>query len=133
MYAVGPNGDVLLGAEHLVFDSNPRVKKLARSYNANIFRSEEVQVAAAANNANAVAPRNQGIVSSVFSGLTGLVKMPFASHAPNSTAEVPPFYFKGALGDTAVYPRTGNPQTSPGTFDHSFHRVKLNFISQSTF
>ena len=127
VYAVGLKGDVLLGAEHLVFDSNPRVKKLARSYKADIFSSQEVQVAAAAKNANAVAPRNQGIVSSVVSGIAGLVKMPFASNAPNSAA-TPPFYFRGALGDTSVYPRTANPQTSPGTFDLPFQHEKNLFF-----
>ena len=42
VYAVKSSGDVLLGAEHLMFDSNPRVKNLARKYNVNIS-SKEVQ------------------------------------------------------------------------------------------
>ncbi|KAF8800412.1 hypothetical protein BYT27DRAFT_7200321 [Phlegmacium glaucopus] len=45
VYAVDSAGEVLLGAEHLVFDSNPRVKKLARTYNPNIFSTQEVQAA----------------------------------------------------------------------------------------
>ena len=43
VYAVKPSGDVLLGAEHLMFDSNPRVKSLARKYNVNMSASQEVQ------------------------------------------------------------------------------------------
>ena len=43
VYAVNPTGDVLLGAEHVMFDSNPRVKTLARRYNVNISTSQEVQ------------------------------------------------------------------------------------------
>ena len=43
VYAVKPSGDVLLGAEHLMFDSNPRVKGLARRYNVNMSASQEVQ------------------------------------------------------------------------------------------
>ena len=102
VYAVGSEGDVLLGAEHLVFDSNPRVKKLARTYNANIFSTPQVQ-----------AP-NQGIVSSVVSGMAGVIKMPFTSSKAN-LALPPPFYFRGSLADNGTFPRTGNPQVSPGT------------------
>ena len=40
VYAASPAGEVLLGAEHLVFDSNPCVKKLARSYNPDIFSTK---------------------------------------------------------------------------------------------
>ena len=43
VYAVKPSGDVLLGAEHLMFDSNPRVKSLARRYNVDMSASQEVQ------------------------------------------------------------------------------------------
>ena len=43
VYAVKSSVDVLLGAEHLMFDSNPRVKKFARGYNANKFSSQAVQ------------------------------------------------------------------------------------------
>ena len=108
VYAVGLSGDVLLGAEHLVFDSNPRVKKLARTYNANMFSSKEVQAA------SPVATRNQGVVSSVFSGIGGLIKTPFSSSAaPNLVANAP-FYFRGTLADNGVFPRTGNPESSPG-------------------
>ncbi|KAF8800414.1 hypothetical protein BYT27DRAFT_7148740 [Phlegmacium glaucopus] len=45
VYAVGSEGEVLLGAEHLVFDSSPRVKKLARTYNKNMFSTQDVQTA----------------------------------------------------------------------------------------
>ena len=109
VYAADSAGDVLLGAEHLVFDSNPRVKKLARSYNSNIFSTKEVQ--AASPNVT----RNQGMVSSVFSGIGGLVKMPFTSSAASNLLETPPFYFRGNLTDNGVFPRTGNPAGSPGT------------------
>ena len=109
VYAADSAGDVLLGAEHLVFDSNPRVKKLARSYNSNIFSTKEVQ--AASPNVT----RNQGMVSSVFSGIGGLVKMPFTSSAASNLVETPPFYFRGNLTDNGVFPRTGNPAGSPGT------------------
>ena len=108
VYAADSAGDVLLGAEHLVFDSNPRVKKLARSYNSNIFSTKEVQ--AASPNVT----RNQGMVSSVFSGIGGLVKMPFTSSAASNLVETPPFYFRGNLTDNGVFPRTGNPAGSPG-------------------
>lgn len=111
VYAVGSAGDVLLGAEHLVFDSNPRVKRLARSYNANIFSTQEVQTA------SSIVTRNQGIVSSLSSGIAGLIKMPFTAstaHASNK-APTPPFYFRSNLADNGTFPRTGNPQFSPGT------------------
>ena len=111
VYAAGSEGDVLLGAEHLVFDSNPRVKKLARSYNSNIFSTQEVQAASP----NPIVTRNQGVVSSVFSGIGGLIKMPFTSSAASNLVATPPFYFRGNLADTAVFPRTGNPSFSPGT------------------
>ena len=109
VYAANPAGDVLLGAEHLVFDSNPRVKKLARSYNPDIFSTKEVQAV--------TTTRNQGVVSSVFSGIAGVVKMPFASTKANepNVAPVPPFYFRGTLADHGNFPRTGNPEGSPGT------------------
>ena len=105
VYAVGSAGDVLLGAEHLVFDSNPRVKKLARTYNANIFSTKEVQAP--------VVTGNQGIVSSMFSGIAGLIKMPFTASRANASP-TPPFYFRAALGDNATFPRSGNPAISPG-------------------
>ena len=109
VYAVGSAGDVLLGAEHLVFDSNPRVKKLARTYNANIFSNQEVQAA------SSVVTRKQGIVSSMFSGIASVVKMPFAASAPNApNVAEPPFYFRGTVADNGTFPRTGNPQISPG-------------------
>ena len=108
VYAASPAGDVLLGAEHLVFDSNPRVKKLARTYNANVFSTKEVQ--------NTVATRNQGVVSSLFSGIAGVAKRPFSGSAANANvAPVPPFYFRGTLADNGNFPRTGNPEGSPGT------------------
>ena len=106
VYAVGSAGDVLLGAEHLVFDSNPRVKKLARTYNANIFSTQEVQAAAT---------QNQGIVSSLFSGIAGAVKRPFTGSTTSNLAPTPPFYFRGTLADNGAFPRTGNPEGSPGT------------------
>ena len=109
VYAVGSEGDVLLGAEHLVFDSNPRVKKLARNYNANIFSDQEVQAA------SGTVTRNQGIVSSVFSGIGGLIKAPFTSSAASNLAAATPFYFRGTVADNGVFPRTGNPEVSPGT------------------
>ena len=43
VYAVDSAGDVLLGAEHLMFDSNPRVKSIAREYDANKSSSQAVQ------------------------------------------------------------------------------------------
>ena len=86
VYAAGSNGDVLLGAEHLVFDSNPRVKKLARSYNSNIFSTQEVQAASP----TPIVTRNQGVVSSVFSGIGGLIKMPFTSSAASNLVATPP-------------------------------------------
>ena len=107
VYAVDPAGDVLLGAEHLVFDSNPRVKKLAHSYNANIFSTQEVQAA------SSIATQHQGIVSSLSSGIAGLIKMPFTASASNK-APTPPFYFRSNLADNGTFPRTGNPQFSPG-------------------
>jgi len=79
VYAVDSAGDVLLGAEHLVFDSKPRVKKLARTYHANIFSTQEVQA------------------------------------AESNLAPPPPFYFRGVLADNGTFPRTGNPEGSPGT------------------
>ena len=108
VYAVGSEGDVLLGAEHLVFDSNPRVKKLARTYNANIFSTKEVQAAAT---------QNQGIVSSLASGIAGLIKAPFTSSkaSASNVAATPPFYFRTDVSDKGVFPRTGNPEFSPGT------------------
>ena len=106
VYAVGSEGDVLLGAEHLVFDSNPRVKRLARTYNTNIFSTQEVQAAVT---------RNQGIVSSVVSGIAGVIKMPFTASTASNLAPTPPFYFRGTLTDNGVFPRTGNPEGSPGT------------------
>ena len=108
VYAVGSanEGDVLLGAEHLVFDSNPRVKKLARTYNANIFSTQEVQAAAT---------QNQGIVSSLFSGIAGVIKRPFTGSTASNLAAAPPFYFRGTLADNGAFPRTGNPAGSPGT------------------
>ena len=111
VYAVGSAGDVLLGAEHLVFDSNPRVKRLARSYNANVFSTQEVQ------EASSVVTRNQGIVSSLSSGIAGLIKLPFTASAayPSNQAPKPPFYFRGNLSDNGTLPSTGNPQISPGT------------------
>ena len=107
VYAVDSAGDVLLGAEHLVFDSNPRVKKLARSYNANIFSTQGVQAASS---------QHQGIVSSLFSRVAGLIRMPFtASTAYESNALKPPFYFRSTLSDNGTFPRIGNPASSPGT------------------
>ena len=109
VYAVGSAGDVLLGAEHLVFDSNPRVKKLARTYNANIFSTQEVQTT------NSVVTRKQGIASSMFSGIAGAIKMPFGGSTANaSNLAEPPLYFRGTLADNGTFPRIGNPQTSPG-------------------
>jgi len=110
VYAVDSAGDVLLGAEHLVFDSNPRVKRLARSYNANIFSTQEFQAA------SSIVAQNQGIVSSLFSRVAGLIRMPFtASTAYESNLATFPFYFRGTLTDTATFPRSGNPSGSPGT------------------
>ena len=109
VYAVGGSaGDVLLGAEHLVFDSNPRVKKLARTYNANVFSTQA---------ASAIVKQNQGIVSSLSSGIAGLIKMPFTAFTahPSNLAPTPPFYFRSNLADNGTLPRTGNPQFSPGT------------------
>ena len=107
VYAVSSEGDVLLGAEHLVFDSNPRVKRLARTYNANIFSTKEVQVAT----------QNQGIVSSLASGIANLIKAPFTSSktSASNVAATPPFYFRTDVSDKGIFPRTGNPEFSPGT------------------
>ena len=111
VYAVSPAGDVLLGAEHLVFDSNPRVKKLARTYNANIFPTQEVQAA------NSIVTQNQGIVSSLTSGIAGLIKAPFTASTvkASNVTPTPPFYFRSSLADKGIFPRTGNPEFSPGT------------------
>ena len=109
VYAAGSTGDVLLGAEHLVFDSNPRVKKLARKYNPHILSTQEVQAA------SPIVTRNQGIVSSMFSGIGGLIKMPFISSATPNLVATPPFYFRGNVADNGTFPRTGNPSFSPGT------------------
>jgi hypothetical protein len=126
VYAVGSAGDVLLGAEHLVFDSNPRVKRLARTYNANIFSTQEVQ--AARSNVT----RNQGIVSSLFSGIAGLIKMPFTASTASNLAPTPPFYFRAALGDNATFPRTGNPAISPGALISFLTRANQLYSSYST-
>ena len=120
VYAVGPTGDVLLGAEHLVFDSNPRVKKLARSYNANIFSTQEIQ-------AGPVVTRNQGVMSSVFSGIGGIIKKPFTGSAASNLAQVP-FFFRGTIADNGTFPRIGNPESSPGTLI-SFPRHAHQLIS----
>ena len=111
VYAVSPAGDVLLGAEHLMFDSNPRVKRLARTYNANIFPTQEVQAA------SSTVTRNEGIVSSLSSGIAGLIKMPFtASTVKASNLPLgPSFHFRSTLNDKGTFPRTGNPEFSPGT------------------
>ena len=111
VYAVSPAGDVLLGAEHLVFDSNPRVKRLARTYNANIFSTQEVQAA------STIETQNQGIVSSLASGIAGLIKAPFTASktSASNVAATPPFYFRSSLADKGTFPRTGNPEFSPGT------------------
>ena len=128
VYAVGSAGDVLLGAEHLVFDSNPRVKKLARSYNANIFSTKEVQTP--------IVPvtGNQGIVSSMFSGIAGLVKMPFTASTANASNLAPtaPFYFRSTLADKGVFPRVGNPEISPGMLISFSTRENEIYSSNST-
>ena len=43
VYAVKSSVDVLLGAEHLMFDSNPRVKNFARGYDVNKSSRSAVQ------------------------------------------------------------------------------------------
>ena len=48
VYAVKSSVDILLGAEHLMFDSNPRVKKFARGYDAN--KSSRLAVGAEQSN-----------------------------------------------------------------------------------
>ena len=127
VYAVSPAGDVLLGAEHLVFDSNPRVKRLARTYNANIFPTQEVQAA------SSTVTQNQGIVSSLASGIAGLIKAPFTTSEASASnlPLIPSFHFRNTLDDKGTFPRIGNPEFSPGTFKLISFPTRTNQLSST--